>query len=111
MKGFEIRRNEDGTLDEVVVSSDDKTLSFHLEQNSKGSWYFGLYGPGTEGDYHQFNIYRDKKRVVVSNYEDSPEDFAIRRKPYITCLCGDAFETIKSMDEHIHMVHDDEEWK
>lgn len=76
MKDFEVRRNENGTLDEVVASSDDGTLSFHLEQNSKGEWYFGLYGPGDE--VHQFTIYRAKKRVVVGRFDDSPEDAAIR---------------------------------
>ena len=90
MKRFEIRRNEDGTLDEVVAESDDGSLLFHLEQNSKGAWYFGLYGPGPEGEYHQFNIYRAKKHVVVSSYDDSPADAAIRNDPASSGLIEDA---------------------
>lgn len=80
MKGFEIRRNEDGTIDEVVAHSDDGTLYFHIEQMSKGGWALGLRSVDPEGEYHQFNIYRKKKAVVLSSYDDSPPDSEIRRE-------------------------------
>jgi hypothetical protein len=35
----DVRRNPDGTVDEVVVSL---VQHFHLEQMSKGGWWMGL---------------------------------------------------------------------
>lgn len=36
---FEIRRNDDGTIDEIVA---DEIASMHVEQMSAGHWWIGL---------------------------------------------------------------------
>lgn len=60
----EVRRNDDGTIDEVLFYVDGKCV-FHMEQMSKKSWYFGLY-PSVE-EVQQFNVH-SKMRVHVRSY-------------------------------------------
>lgn len=43
--GIEIRFNDDGSLDEVIVYVDGKCI-VHLEQMSDVSWWVGLYAKG-----------------------------------------------------------------
>lgn len=62
----EIRRNPDGTIDEVLLYVGDRCV-FHLEQNSKHSWFFGLYPEGEE--IEQFWVYA-KGRVTVRSGRD-----------------------------------------
>jgi hypothetical protein len=70
---IEIRRNEDESIDEVVLYMPDPKTServcvFHMEQNSKRAWYFTI--GGTNMGHKLFNIWRDKKKVVVRYDED-----------------------------------------
>lgn len=69
---IEVRRNPDGTIDEVLLYVGDRCV-FHLEQMSKRSWYFGLYPKCDDGraDEHydpdemqQFYIWSDKRVTV-----------------------------------------------
>ena len=63
----EIRRNDDGTIDEVVLYDAAGRCTFHLEQLDDDLWYFGLYpDPDAGSDANiQFDIVRRKKRVDV----------------------------------------------
>jgi uncharacterized Zn finger protein (UPF0148 family) len=66
----EVRKNADGTIDEVLLYDAERCL-FHMEQMSKRSWWFGLYRVEerhrtADEPNHSFNVYRTKKRVVVS---------------------------------------------
>lgn len=64
---FEIRLNEDGTLDEVVG-----TGQFHLEQMSPKHWWMALeYGSGRV--CVNFNS-KTKIRAFAENEPDSPPD-------------------------------------
>ncbi len=63
----EIRRNPDGTIDEVLLYVGDRCV-FHLEQNSPLSWYFNLYPRA--GDPEQFSI-NARKRVTVRDRRDA----------------------------------------
>lgn len=64
----EIRRNDDGTIDEVVASGS----SVHLEQLDKGSWYLGIYSAA--GAAWQFWLSTDKpgRTGITINHEHSP---------------------------------------
>lgn len=64
----EIRRNDDGTIDEVVASGS----SVHLEQLDKGSWHLGIYSAA--GDAWQFWLSTDKpgRTGIAINHEHSP---------------------------------------
>lgn len=64
----EIRRNDDGTIDEVVAYGPDGDCWFHLEQLDDDGYYFGIYD-GVE-NLEQFDIWRRKKRVIVRAYDD-----------------------------------------
>lgn len=68
----EIRRNDDGSIDEVLLFVGERCV-FHLEQMSKRSWYFGLYpqpgDSGAERGVEQFYINADK-RVRVGYARD-----------------------------------------
>lgn len=59
----EVRRNDDGTIDEVLLYVDGKCV-FHMEQMSKKSWYFGLY---LQDEIEQFSV-SSKTRVHVRSY-------------------------------------------
>ena len=46
-EGIEIRYNEDGTVDEILVyDKATKTCLFHMEQMTDASYWIGLYGYG-----------------------------------------------------------------
>jgi len=64
----EIRRNDDGTIDEVVACG----AKVHLEQMDKGSWYLGIYSGA--GEAWQFWLYTNKpdRTVIAINDEHSP---------------------------------------
>lgn len=67
---IEIRRNDDGTIDEVLFFVGIRCV-FHLEQNSKHSWYFGLYPNNDLDQLEQFSI-SSKRRVRIANHKDQP---------------------------------------
>jgi len=48
MPPVEIRRNDDGSIDEIVAKGAD----LHIEQMSNDGWYMGLQMP--DGSYWQF---------------------------------------------------------
>src|ERR1035437_4225553 len=61
MSDWEIRRNPDGTIDEIVANGVD----LHLEQTDKNAWSFNVYVGSTKGEpLMQATIY-SKKRVTV----------------------------------------------
>ena len=61
----EVRHNDDGTIDEVVLYDALGRCLFHLEQLDRDLWYFGLYPTVDPDDEVQFDIVRRKKRVDV----------------------------------------------
>jgi hypothetical protein len=65
---IETRRNEDGTIDEILLIDTDGRCVMHIEQMDKGSWYLGIY-PGNIDDDQQFSI-EGRKRVRIRNYRD-----------------------------------------
>lgn len=62
---LEVRRNDDGTIDEVLIYIDDRCV-MHIEQMEKNAWYLGVY-IGTDVD--QFSIH-GKSRVTIRHYND-----------------------------------------
>ena len=62
----EVRLNEDGSIDEVVLYIDGRCV-FHMESLDHDLWYFGLYpDPVPSSDENiQFDILRKKKDVLV----------------------------------------------
>lgn len=59
----EVRRNEDGTIDEVLLYEGDGTRErcvFHMEQTTGHSWYFNLYPEGADAEC--FGVW-SKRRV------------------------------------------------
>lgn len=56
---IEIRNNEDGTLDEIILKVDGECI-FHLEQMSDKTWWMGLGSP-TLGDYKHCTLHSKKK--------------------------------------------------
>lgn len=65
---IEVRRNEDGTLDEIVAEG----CSVHLEQMDVGSWWLAVEKNG----YRQVVWFAAPKRGVVwaiSECDDFPE--------------------------------------
>lgn len=59
----EVRHNEDGTIDEVLLY-DGKRCLFHLEQMDTGAWWFALYPKGADDEH--FDI-RSTRRVRVTD--------------------------------------------
>ncbi len=41
----EVRRNEDGSIDEIVAYGPNGECIFHLEQMDEGCWWFAIYPP------------------------------------------------------------------
>ena len=62
----EIRRNDDGSLDEVLLYDEERCL-FHLEQMDGDHWWFALYPvPVIHSDEDEhFDIVKHKKWVKV----------------------------------------------
>jgi hypothetical protein len=66
MSDWEIRRNPDGTIDEIVAHGVD----IHLEQLDKNSWAFNVYlnegvpSQGASAPFLQASLY-SKKKVTV----------------------------------------------
>lgn len=63
----ETRRNEDGTIDEILLMDGDRCY-MHIEQMDKSDWFMGIY-PGDIDDDQQFRII-SAKRVRIQNYND-----------------------------------------
>lgn len=61
---FEVRPNDDGTVDEVLIYHDG-TCVFHLEQLDDDAYWFAWYGDGPDRDRH-FDIHRRGKRVRIT---------------------------------------------
>src|ERR1035437_8684387 len=61
MSDWTIRRNSDGTIDEIVAHGVD----LHLEQTDKNSWSFNVYVGPTNGEpLMQAPIYSKKKGTI-----------------------------------------------
>ena len=56
----EIRRSEDGTIDEIVVSNVD----IHIEQMDDGYWWMGIYGK--DNDKVLLLGFKSKKKIVLN---------------------------------------------
>ena len=66
----EERRNDDGTLDEVLLYVDGRCV-FHLEQCGPEAWYLGLYpDPDPMQPVEQYWV-SSKRRVRIANYNDT----------------------------------------
>ena len=61
----EIRRNPDGTIDEIVATGVD----IHLEQMDKGDWYLNI----TDGEATTQIYFASKKRIHVTDPADVVE--------------------------------------
>ena len=59
----EIRRNEDGTVDEIVVDN----VNVHIEQMDRGYWWMGIYG--SENDKRVLRLGFCSKKKIVLNIE------------------------------------------
>jgi hypothetical protein len=66
----EVRRNEDGTIDEVVLYRDGRCI-FHIEQDTRRSWYFTL-DDGTDETYLFFIDAKKRVSVRLDTDEISP---------------------------------------
>lgn len=63
--GIEVRYNEDGTIDEVLVY--DKTSGkclLHMEQMSEACYWIGLTGYGDGADMKHVDMYTDGTHCV-----------------------------------------------
>lgn len=76
----EVRRNDDGTIDEVLLYVGERCV-FHLEQMDKRGWYFGLYPcpdgsserhPIDHDEVRQFYIHADKRVTVRAGESGEP---------------------------------------
>ena len=56
----EIRRNEDGTLDEVVASD----CEFHLERMDTGQWWMSIRSGGAE---MHVTLYTPRGAKIIAN--------------------------------------------
>jgi hypothetical protein len=65
----EIRRNPDGSIDEIVATGVD----IHLEQMTKGGWYLNI----TSGDETTQLYLSSKKRISVTNPADAPDPASV----------------------------------
>lgn len=64
---IEVRRNPDGTLDEIVAG--DTTgdgLCVHLEQMDSGVWWLGISHRG----YRQSTWFRSARKVTANSFID-----------------------------------------
>ena len=62
---WEVRRNDDGTIDEIVAEG----CVIHLEQMDKGSWYLGLYADHSpNASLLQVDIVSKKRVKVLAQY-------------------------------------------
>jgi hypothetical protein len=59
----EIRRNEDGALDEIVASG----CTFHLEQMAPGQWWMSIRAGGV--DTH-VTLYTRRDALILANVID-----------------------------------------
>lgn len=63
---FTVRRNDDGTLDEIVAH--DVRL-FHLEQQDDGAWWIGV--DAADGQHYMINL-ESRGRIVAMVELDGP---------------------------------------
>lgn len=63
-KGIEVRYNEDGTVDEIVVTDRSGKCLLHMEQMSDSSYWLGLYGYGDD-DAHHVDMTAEKGKIVA----------------------------------------------
>ena len=61
MSKFEIRNNENGTLDEIVASD----CNFHLEQMDNNHWWIGINYIGEDGEEHMAHINLSTSRAKI----------------------------------------------
>lgn len=66
---WEVRRNEDGSVDEIVAEG----CVVHLEQMDKGAWYLGIYADHSPGSSLLQVDFYSKKRIRVVAEGDSDE--------------------------------------
>ena len=74
----EIRRNEDGTIDEIVVSGVD----LHIEQMDKGYWWMGIYS--RENDKVLLLGFCSKKKIDLNIEYNALIDEAVTTPAAIT---------------------------
>ena len=65
IKGVEVRLNEDGTIDEIVI---DRPLRFHLEQMDDGQYWIGLTILGKRQDTQHIMLSRKGKFIYPTVY-------------------------------------------
>lgn len=72
----EIRRNEDGSIDEIVA----KAATLHIEQMSGDCWFLGI--SAEDGSYWQFWLAAKNGRsaVEVRHYETVPAEKEKQRR-------------------------------
>tara|TARA_Y100000310_G_C20670251_1_gene809877 strand:- start:2366 stop:2575 length:210 start_codon:yes stop_codon:yes gene_type:complete len=64
MSKFEIRNNDDGTLDEVIAENS----FFHLEQMDNGHWWIGINYVDDDGQKHMahINLYTPNAKIKAT---------------------------------------------
>lgn len=63
--GFEVRPNDDGTIDEVLISVAGQCV-FHLEQLDDDAYWFAFYGGGDGTNDRHFDVRRRKRDVRIT---------------------------------------------
>jgi len=74
-EGFEIRLNDDGTLDEIVTYDTFGRCNFHLEQMSDDSYWMGLYPRDNCGLHANFGV--KKGKLWTNAYSNGGEYWAV----------------------------------
>jgi hypothetical protein len=70
MSTWEVRRNDDGTVDEVVLRDGDGQCVAHLEQLSNHVWYLGIYEGPNDGAILQLNLWSHSRVHVQAEGPD-----------------------------------------
>ena len=73
-KPLEIRRNDDGSIDEIVGSG-----SIHIEQMTERDWFIEIIEAG--GVEHRFWLGAKRAHVDVTHTETTPPDRAREQEP------------------------------
>jgi hypothetical protein len=83
---LEIRRNEDGTVDEVVVCG-----NVHVEQMDTGHWWIGI--DPADGRLLHLNLHA-RGKITLNVEDDSPSDLAVGCDPATLLTLVEAVERL-----------------
>lgn len=72
-----LRKNDDGTIDEIITDPALRPVMLHIEQMDDDQWWMGIceydHSPGHPIRHHHAVRLGRKKKLVILSYDDEGE--------------------------------------